>query len=56
LQKFPFFNQGADIKFILGLVNKKPRFRPVNRLKKLKIKKSTLFCGPIKKKHPMLWL
>jgi hypothetical protein len=47
-----FFNQGADIKFISGLVNKKPRFRRVNRLKKLKIAKLTLFCGSKMKETP----
>jgi hypothetical protein len=44
-----FFNQGADIKFISGLVNKKPRFHSVNRLKKLKIAKPTLSCESKKK-------
>jgi hypothetical protein len=48
---FHFFNQGADIKFISSLVNKKARFDHLNALKKFEIAKPGLSWGIVVPKH-----
>jgi hypothetical protein len=42
---FQFFNQGADIKFISSLVNKKAPNGQLKALKKFEITKPPLFGG-----------
>jgi len=48
-----FFYQGADIKLILHLVNKKAAFKPLNRLKKFAIDNYPLSCGRVLKNRIM---
>jgi hypothetical protein len=51
-KKSRFLNQEVDIKFISGLVNKKPRIGAVNRLNKLKIAKPTFILNIENKETP----
>ena len=44
-EMFQFYDQGADIKLISSLVNRKARIDLVKALKKFNIAKPTLSCG-----------
>jgi len=48
---FHFFNQGADIKLISSLVNKKAPIGHLNALKKFEIAKPRLSWGKAVPKH-----
>jgi len=52
---FHFFNQGADIKLIVSLVNRKAPIDQLNALKKFEIVNSTLSWGQRYVKRTMLY-